>query len=131
MHHRDVEKTMKDFGAYFKTLKERDSVVTHGLVSMGKFMDNLLAINPHDKEIKQLKSSHDQLFIKGIQFAAVTGNRDALNILFRSVISKDEYPRDIQDIRIGSEYSVNSKADASKGKILSYNGNTLKFSVFW
>ena len=125
----DVEKTLNHFGTYVKGLVEREKAMSQGLESMMNFTDNLLVINPKDKEIRQLKSTCNQFLIRSIQLAAITNSNEALNILLSSVISKDEDPDHIQQIFVGSENAVNSKAGSSKSKILIYNSQTMKFST--
>ena len=125
----DVEKTLNHFGHYVKGLVEREKAMSQGVESMMNFTDNLLVINPNDKEVRQLKSTYNQFLIRAIQLAAVTNSNEAINILLSSVISKDEDPNEIQEIFVGSEIEGKSKAGSSKSKILLYNNQTMKFST--
>jgi len=125
----DIEKTMNDFGAYFSGLKQRDNVVTKVLENMSKIIDNRIALNAHEYDIKQLKSMRDQLVIKAIQLAALTGNLKTINDLVRFSCSKGENPGEIREISIRSNNQTNAQTADSNGKLLSYNTNALKFSV--
>ena len=125
----DVEKTLKDLGGYLRNLNSKSTVFTNALVSMDKFMSGRVALHAPDDEIKQLKIIRDQLLIKGIQLGAMTGNLKIVNSLIGSAISKEIKPGEIQNIMVSSEVNIRSKADASKRRLLIYNGNTQKFSV--
>ena len=125
----DVEKTLKDLGAYLRNLNNKNSVFTNALESMDKFMSGRVALHAPDDETRQLKMIRDQLLIKGIQLGAMTGNLRIVNNLIGSAISKEMKSGEIQNIMVSSEVNIKSKADASKGKLLIYNGNTQKFSV--
>ena len=125
----DVEKTLRDLGAYLRNLNNKNSVFTNALESMDKFLSGRVALHAPDDEIKQLRMIRDQLLIKGIQLGAMTGNLKIVNSLIGSAISKEMKPGEIQNIIVSSEVNIKSKAAASNVKLLIYNSNTQKFSV--
>ncbi len=65
----DIEKDLRDFGNYVKTLGERDAVLESALKGMDNFLVNSDIMKERKEELKKLKSIRDQLLMQGIQLA--------------------------------------------------------------
>ncbi|NCA75527.1 MAG: hypothetical protein EOM90_04265 [Alphaproteobacteria bacterium] len=77
----DVEKNLREFGNYVKTLNEKDSVVEQALRSMDNFMLTNTTLRSRMAEFAQLKSIRDQLLIKGIQYSAIINDKPLSAVL--------------------------------------------------
>lgn len=77
----DVEKNLREFGNYVKTLNEKDSVVEQALRSMDNFMLTNTTLRSRMAEFAQLKSIRDQLLIKGIQYSAIVNDKPMSAVL--------------------------------------------------
>ncbi len=71
----DVEKNLRDFHNYVKTLCDRDSILEVSLKSMDKFMLTTKTLKDRKSELVRLKSIRDQLLIKGLQFGALIDDK--------------------------------------------------------
>ncbi len=69
----DVDKTLRDFGNYVKTLLEKDSILEPALVSMDHFMLTSSLVKDRKEELISLKSIRDQLLIQGIELCGLIG----------------------------------------------------------
>ncbi len=67
----DMEKTLRDFGNYVKTLGERDDVLESALKGMDNYLVSSGIMKERKEELKKLKSIRDQLLIQGIQLAGM------------------------------------------------------------
>ena len=122
----DVEKTLRDLGAYLKNLNSKNSVFTNALESMDSFISGRVALHAPNDEVKQLKWIRDQLLIKGLQLGAITGDPKIVSRLIGSAIAKEGKPYEIQNVNAGSADNVKSKAEGTKGKLLSYNSKHIE-----
>lgn len=71
----DVEKNLREFQNYVKTLTEKDSILEQALYSMDEFIVGNKVIRERKTEFNALKSIRDQLLIKTIQFGALIFDR--------------------------------------------------------
>jgi len=83
----DVEKNLRDFGAYVNNLNEKDSVLSLALLSMDNFMLTNNTIQDRKTEIARLKSIRDQLLLKGIQLAGILYNKEQVGSMLSYALS--------------------------------------------
>lgn len=83
----DVEKNLRDFGAYVNNLNEKDSVLSQALLSMDNFMLTNKTIQDSKIEIARLKSIRDQLLLNGIQLAGILGNKEQVGSMLSYALS--------------------------------------------
>jgi hypothetical protein len=83
----DVEKNLRDFGAYVNNLNEKDSVLSQALLSMDNFMLTNKTIQDRKTEIARLKSIRDQLLLKGIQLAGILSNKEQVGSMLSYALS--------------------------------------------
>ncbi len=83
----DVEKTMREFGAYVNNINEKNIVLISALKSMDNFMLTNKTLQAHKEEILQLKSIRDQLLIKGIQFGGILNNKKQVSTMVSYALS--------------------------------------------
>jgi hypothetical protein len=129
----DVEKNLKDFGAYVNGLNQKNMVLSQALKSIDNFMLTGKTLQTNTKEITQLKSIRDQLLIKGLQLGGLIGNKDQVSSMIEcalgvanmnAVNSKGE----IQASLVG--FGVILAQDLA-GVVLSYSPSSLEFSVIF
>jgi hypothetical protein len=129
----DVEKNLKDFGAYVNGLNQKNMVLSQALKSIDNFMLTGKTLQTNTKEVTQLKSIRDQLLIKGLQLGGLIGNKDQVSSMIEcalgvanmnAVNSKGE----IQASLVG--FGVILAQDLA-GVVLSYSPSSLEFSVIF
>jgi hypothetical protein len=87
----DVEKNLRDFGNYVKTLGERDDVLETALKGMDNFLVSSNIMKERTEELKKLKSIRDQLLMQGIQLAGlVQDNAMGTRLLSYSLSSQQQ-----------------------------------------
>ena len=87
----DVEKSLRDFGNYVKTLDERDVVLESALKGMDNFLVSSNIMKERKEELKKLKSIRDQLLMQGIQLAGlVQDNAMGTRLLSYSLSSQQQ-----------------------------------------
>jgi hypothetical protein len=128
----DVEKNLKDFGAYVNGLNQKNMVLSQALKSMDNFMLTSKTLQARTTEIAQLKSIRDQLLIKGLQLGGLIGNREQVGSMIECALGSAKMN------------AVNSKGDVQAsftgfgvilahdlvGSVLSYSASSLEFSVY-
>ena len=85
----DVEKNLRDFGAYVSRLQEMDSVLSASIEDM----DNFLLGKDFQERVyvmARLKSIRDQLLANGIQLAGVLGDIEMASNLLEYALSSQE-----------------------------------------
>jgi hypothetical protein len=130
----DVEKNLKDFGAYVNGLNQKNMVLTQALKSIDNFMLTSKTLQINTKEITQLKSIRDQLLIKGLQLGGLIGNKEQVGSMIQCALG------------VANMNAVNSKGEIQAslagfggivlaqdlaGAILSYNASSLEFTVIF
>jgi hypothetical protein len=99
----DVEKNLRDFGAYVNNLNEKDSVLSQALLSMDNFMLTNKTIQARKTEIARLKSIRDQLLVKSIQMAGILGNKEQVgSMLSYAMASQDNLNRLLGNEQLGA-----------------------------
>jgi hypothetical protein len=83
----DVEKNLRDFGAYVNNLDEKDSVLNLALLSMDNFMLTNKTIHDRTTELTKLKSIRDQLLVKGVQLAGMLNNKEQVGSMLSYALS--------------------------------------------
>lgn len=86
----DVEKNLRDFGAYVNNLNEKDSILSQALLSMDNFMLTNKTIQDRKTEITRLKSIRDQLLLQGIQLAGVLNNKEQVSGMISYALSSQD-----------------------------------------
>jgi hypothetical protein len=85
----DVEKNLRDFGAYVSRLEEMDSVLSASIMNMDNYM---LGKDFQDRkdEIARLKSIRDQLLANSLQLAGVLNDKGMASSLLQYALSSQE-----------------------------------------
>lgn len=86
----DVEKNLKDFGAYINGLNQKSTVLTTALRGMDEFMVSNKALHAHKTKLAELKSIRDQLFISSIELCGVMCSQSQTNALLNTLIGSQE-----------------------------------------
>jgi len=86
----DVEKNLKDFGAYVNSLDQKNAVLTTALRGMDEFMISNKALHAHKAKLTELKSIRDQLLISGIQLSGLMCSHEQTNDLLNTLIGSQE-----------------------------------------
>jgi len=128
----DVEKNLRDFGAYVNNLNEKDSVLSQALLSMDNFMLTDKTIQDRKTEIARLKSIRDQLLLKGIQLGGILNNKEQVSGMISYALSS----QDKLNLTMGMEqlgaYKAQDKLQAVENRegIQSYiNGHAIEANV--
>lgn len=118
----DVEKNLRDFGAYVNNLNEKDSVLSQALLSMDNFMLTNKTIQDRKTEIARLKSIRDQLLLNGIQLAGILGNKEQVGSMLSYALSSQNNLNLVMGKEQLGAYKAQDKLQfiSSQGGIQSY-----------
>jgi hypothetical protein len=86
----DVEKDLREFQNYVKTLIEKDSILEEALRSMDKFLVSNKLLKERKSEFNTLKSIRDQLVIKTLQFGALVQDGSLTGTMCSYVIAAED-----------------------------------------
>lgn len=137
----DIEKNLRDFGAYVRNLSEKNQVLNQAVLLMDNFMLNNEVLKTHKSDIAQLKSIRDQLVIKAVELIGLSGTGEQLGRIIESAITAEEklgvvlgteklqYALASEKLAIDAKEKINVAETTDLGYILSTGNIALVFAA--